>query len=90
MQRTCCTRFFSDGLAAFTFWGWQAAIVLAAITLLPGITSSKEYAELECPIDILIALVWMAYAIVFFGTIWKRQVPHIDVANWFFGAFIPG
>jgi len=88
VQRTCHARIFSDGLAAFTFWGWQAVIVLAAITLPLGITSSKEYAELEWPIDILIALVWVAYAIVFFGTLWKRKVPHIYVANWFFGAFI--
>ena len=88
VQRTCHARIFSDGLAAFTFWGWQAVIVLAAITLPLGITSSKEYAELEWPIDILIALVWVAYAIVFFGTIWKRKVPHIYVANWFFGAYI--
>jgi cytochrome c oxidase cbb3-type subunit 1 len=88
VQRTCHARIFSDGLAAFTFWGWQAVIVLAAITLPLGITTSKEYAELEWPIDILIALVWVAYAIVFFGTLWKRKVPHIYVANWFFGAFI--
>ncbi|MDH4323837.1 MAG: cytochrome-c oxidase, cbb3-type subunit I [Betaproteobacteria bacterium] len=88
VQRTCHARLFSDGLAAFTFWGWQAVIVLAAITLPLGITTSKEYAELEWPIDVLIALVWVAYAIVFFGTIWKRKVPHIYVANWFFGAFI--
>jgi len=88
VQRTCHARLFSDGLAAFTFWGWQAVIVLAAITLPLGITTSKEYAELEWPIDILIALVWVAYAVVFFGTIWKRKVPHIYVANWFFGAFI--
>ena len=88
VQRTCHARIFSDGLAAFTFWGWQAVIVLAAITLPLGITSSKEYAELEWPIDILIAVVWVAYAVVFFGTIWKRKVAHIYVANWFFGAFI--
>ncbi|MDH3320067.1 MAG: cbb3-type cytochrome c oxidase subunit I, partial [Betaproteobacteria bacterium] len=88
VQRTCHARIFADGLAAFTFWGWQAVIVLAAITLPLGITTSKEYAELEWPIDILIALVWVAYAIVFFGTIWKRKVAHIYVANWFFGAFI--
>ena len=88
VQRTCQVRLFSDKLAAFTFWGWQAVIVLAAITLPLGITTSKEYAELEWPIDILIALVWIAYAIVFFGTIAKRKVPHIYVANWFFGAFI--
>jgi cytochrome c oxidase cbb3-type subunit 1 len=88
VQRTCHARLFAEGLAAFTFWGWQAVIVLAAVTLPLGITTSKEYAELEWPIDILIALVWVSYAVVFFGTLWKRKVPHIYVANWFFGAFI--
>jgi len=88
VQRTCQVRLFSGGLAAFTFWGWQAVIVLAAVTLPLGFTSSKEYAELEWPIDVLITLVWVSYAIVFFGTIAKRKTPHIYVANWFFGAFI--
>ncbi len=88
VQRTCQTRLISDKLAAFTFWGWTLVILLAAITLPLGITSSKEYAELEWPIDILIAVVWVVYAIVFFGTIMKRRTPHIYVANWFFGAFI--
>jgi cytochrome c oxidase, cbb3-type, subunit I len=88
VQRTCQTRIFSDGLAAFTFWGWQAVIVLAAITLPLGLTQGKEYAELEWPIDLLIAVVWVAYAVVFFGTIGMRKVRHIYVANWFFGAFI--
>ena len=88
VQRTCHVRLFSGGLAAFTFWGWQAVIVLAAITLPLGITTSKEYAELEWPIDVLITLVWVAYAVVFFGTIGKRRTPHIYVANWFFGSFI--
>jgi hypothetical protein len=88
VQRTCHTRLFAPGLAAFTFWGWQLVIVLAAITLPLGYTSSKEYAELEWPIDILIAIVWVSYAVVFFGTIAKRKVSHIYVANWFFGAFI--
>jgi len=88
VQRTCHARLFSGGLAAFTFWGWQLIIVLAAVTLPLGFTTGKEYAELEWPIDILIALVWVAYAIVFFGTIAKRKVQHIYVANWFFGAFI--
>jgi cytochrome c oxidase cbb3-type subunit I len=88
VQRTCQTRLFSDGLAAFTFWGWQIIIVLAAITLPLGYTTGKEYAELEWPIDILITVVWVSYAIVFFGTIMKRQVKHIYVANWFYGAFI--
>ncbi len=88
VQRTCQVRLFSDQLAAFTFWGWQLVIVAAAITLPLGMTSGKEYAELEWPIDILIALVWVSYAVVFFGTLLKRKVPHIYVANWFFGAFI--
>ena len=88
VQRTCATRLFSDRLAAFTFWGWQLVIVLAAITLPLGITQSKEYAELEWPIDILIAVVWVSYAIVFFGTLAKRKTPHIYVANWFYAAFI--
>ena len=88
VQRTCHVRLCSDALASFTFWGWQAVIVLAAITLPLGITTSKEYAELEWPIDILITLVWVAYAVVFFGTIIKRRIRHIYVANWFFGAFI--
>ena len=88
VQRTSHARIFSDGLAAVTFWGWQAVIVLAAITLPLGYTSGKEYAELEWPIDILIAVVWVSYAIVFFGTLFKRKVAHIYVANWFFGAFI--
>jgi cytochrome c oxidase cbb3-type subunit 1 len=88
VQRTCQTRLFSDGLAAFTFWGWTLIILLAAISFPLGITTSKEYAELEWPIDILITLVWVAYAVVFFGTIIKRRVKHIYVANWFYGAFI--
>ncbi|MDZ7803557.1 cytochrome-c oxidase, cbb3-type subunit I [Thiohalophilus sp.] len=88
VQRTCQVRLFGDRLAAFTFWGWTAVIVLAAISLPLGMTSSKEYAELEWPIDLLITLVWVVYAIVFFGTLAKRRVKHIYVANWFFGAFI--
>jgi cytochrome c oxidase cbb3-type subunit I len=88
VQRTSHARLFGGPLIGFTFWGWQLVILLAAITLPLGYTTSKEYAELEWPIDILIALVWVAYAIVFFGTIAKRKVKHIYVANWFFGAFI--
>ena len=88
VQRTCHVRLISDGLAAFTFWGWQAVIVLAAVTLPLGITTTKEYAELEWPIDILITVVWVAYAVVFFGTIMRRKIRHIYVANWFFAAFI--
>ncbi|MEN9867538.1 MAG: cytochrome-c oxidase, cbb3-type subunit [Pseudomonadota bacterium] len=88
VQRTCHTRLFSDGLAEFVFWGWQLVIVAAAVTLPLGITQGKEYAELEWPIDLLIAVVWVAYAVVFFGTLAKRKVEHIYVANWFYGAFI--
>ena len=88
VQRTCGVRLAFDRLAAFTFWGWQAVIVAAAITLPLGITTSKEYAELEWPIDILITLVWLSYAAVFFGTIARRRIRHIYVANWFYGAFI--
>ena len=88
VQRTCQARLFGGPLVPFTFWGWQLIIVLAAVTLPLGITSGKEYAELEWPIDLLIAVVWVSYAIVFFGTIAKRKVKHIYVANWFYGAFI--
>ena len=88
VQRTCHVRLAFDKLAAFTFWGWQTVIVLAAITLPLGITQSKEYAELEWPIDLLIAVVWVSFALVFFFTIGRRRVKHIYVANWFYAAFI--
>ena len=88
VQRTCHTPLFAPKLAAFTFWGWQLVILLAAITLPMGYTSGKEYAELEWPIDILIAVVWVSYAVVYFGTIVQRKTPHIYVANWFYGGFI--
>ncbi len=88
VQRTCQASLFGGPLAAFTFWGWQLIIVAAAITLPLGMTTAKEYAELEWPIDIAITLVWVSFAVVFFGTIMKRRTKHIYVANWFFGAFI--
>ena len=88
VQRTCHVRLFSDRLAAFTFWGWQAVIVAAAVSLPLGITQGKEYAELEWPIDLLITVVWVCYAVVFFTTIARRRVQHIYVANWFYAAFI--
>lgn len=88
VQRTCQTKLFAEKLAMFTFWGWQLVILSAVITLPLGISSSKEYAELEWPIDILITIVWVAYGIVFFGTLVKRKVSHIYVANWFYGGFI--
>jgi len=88
VQRTCHATLAFPNLARFTFWGWNLVIVLAAITLPLGMTTTHEYAELEWPIDILIAVVWISYAVVFFGTIAKRNTSHIYVANWFFGAFI--
>ena len=90
VQRTCRTPLVSNGLAKFVFFGWQTVILLAAITLPMGFTTTKEYAELEWPIDILIAVVWVAFGVVFFGTIAKRTVEHIYVANWFYGALIIG
>lgn len=88
VQRTSLTSLYMPGMAKFVFWGWQTVIVAAIITLPMGLTSTKEYAELEWPIDILIAVVWVAYATVFFGTLVKRQTSHIYVANWFYGGFI--
>ncbi len=88
VQRTCHVRLISDRLASFVFWGYQAVIVLAVLTLPLGYTQGKEYAELAWPIDILLAVVWVAYAVLFFGTIMQRKIRHIYVANWFYGAFI--
>ena len=88
VQRTCQTRLFMPALAMFTFIGWNLVVVAAVISLPLGFTQGKEYAELEWPIDILIAVVWISYAIVFFGTVGNRKIRHIYVANWFFGAFI--
>ena len=87
-QRLLKTRMFSDGLSSFHFWGWQAIIVAAAITLPLGFTQAKEYAELEWPIDIAIAVVWVAFAVNFFGTIARRRERHIYVAIWFYIASI--
>ncbi|MDV3239259.1 MAG: cytochrome-c oxidase, cbb3-type subunit I [Gammaproteobacteria bacterium] len=88
VQRTCQTRLFSDGLSNFTFWGWQAAIALGAISYLLGYTQSREYAEFEWPIDLLITAVWVAYFWVYAQTLRRRSQPHIYVANWFYMAFI--
>src|SRR6056297_3498070 len=84
VQRTCQTRLLSDRLAAFTFWGWQAVIVSAAITLPLGYTTSKEYAELEWPIDLAIAVVWVIFGWNMIGTILKRRQRHLYVAIWFY------
>ena len=83
-QRLLKTRMWSDFLSKVNFWGWQLIIVLAAITLPLGITSSKEYAELEWPIDILVALVWVAFTVNLIMTVVKRRVRHIYVAIWFY------
>ena len=88
VQRTCHVTLFAPKLASFVFWGWQVVILAAAISFPMGWTQSKEYAELEWPVDILVAVVWVSYAVVFFGTIAKRRVSHIYVANWFYAAFI--
>ncbi len=87
-QRLCKARMFSDVLSNFHFWGWQLIIVSAAITLPLGITQSKEYAELEWPIDIAIAVVWLAFAWNFFGTLARRRERHLYVALWFYIATI--
>jgi cytochrome c oxidase cbb3-type subunit I/II len=87
-QRLLKARMFSDRLSKFHFWGWQAIIVAAALTLPFGITQSKEYAELEWPIDVAIAVVWVAFAVNFFGTIARRRERHIYVAIWFYIATI--
>ncbi len=88
VQRTCQVRLFSDTLAAFTFWGWQAVAVILLVSLPLGNTTTKEYAEIEFTGAIWLAIVWVAYAVVFFGTLTKRKVKHIYVGNWFFGSFI--
>jgi cytochrome c oxidase cbb3-type subunit I/II len=84
MQRLLKTRMYNDLLSKIHFWGWQLIIVLAAITLLAGYTVSKEYAELEWPIDILIAIVWVVFGINMIGTMIKRREQHIYVAIWFY------
>jgi cytochrome c oxidase cbb3-type subunit 1 len=88
VQRTCQTRLFAPGLATFTFWGWQAVIVLAALSYVTGFSQGREYAEMEWPIDLLILFVWVAYGAVFIGTLMQRKQPHIYVANWFYLSFI--
>lgn len=84
LQRLLKARMFSDFLSSFHFWGWQLIIVAAAITLPLGITTSHEYAELEWPLDIAITLVWVAFGINMFGTIFKRRERHLYVAIWFY------
>jgi cytochrome c oxidase cbb3-type subunit I/II len=88
MQRLLKTRMWSDSLSRVHFWGWQLIIVAAAITLPLGMTQSKEYAELIWPIDVAITLIWVVFAINFFGTIAVRKVQHLYVAIWFYMSFV--
>ena len=88
LQRLCKARMYNDLLSRIHFWGWQLIIVAAAISLGLGKTTSKEYAELEWPIDIAITLVWVVFAINMFGTILKRRVRHMYVAIWFYIATV--
>jgi cytochrome c oxidase cbb3-type subunit I/II len=84
LQRLCRARMYSDRLSAFHFWGWQLVIVSAALTLPFGFTTSKEYAELEWPIDIAIAVVWIAFGVNLIGTVLKRRTEHMYVSIWFY------
>ena len=88
VQRTCRARLWGSGLANFTFWGYQAFIVMAALGYVFGVTQGKEYAEPEWYADLWLAIVWVVYLVVFLMTLSKRKEPHIYVANWFFLAFI--
>jgi len=88
VQRTCRARLAGGVWPWFVFWGYQIFIVLAGTGYLEGITQSREYAEPEWYVDIWLTIVWVAYLLVFLGTIWKRKEPHIYVANWFYLAFI--
>ncbi|KZY15931.1 peptidase S41, partial [Erythrobacter sp. HI0038] len=88
VQRTCRTQLAFPNLARFVFWGYQLFIVLAATGYLLGITQSREYAEPEWYVDLWLTIVWVAYFVVFVGTLARRKEPHIYVANWFYLAFI--
>lgn len=88
VQRTCQTRLWGSGFANFTFWGWNAAITIAGIGYLMGVTQGREYAEPEWYVDLLITVVWVVYFLVYTMTLLKRNQPHIYVANWFFMSFI--
>ncbi|HMO29037.1 cytochrome-c oxidase, cbb3-type subunit I [Enterovirga sp.] len=88
VQRTCRARLFGGDLAWFVFWGYQFFIVMAATGYLLGITQSREYAEPEWYVDLWLTIVWVAYLVVFMGTVFRRKEPHIYVANWFYMSFI--
>jgi cbb3-type cytochrome c oxidase subunit I len=88
MQRLLKVRMFNDWLSAIHFWGWQAIIVSAALTLPFGFTESKEYAELIWPIDVAITVIWVVFAVNFFGTVFTRKVEHLYVSIWFYMSFV--
>ena len=88
VQRTCAARLWGGETAWWVFWGYQLVIVLAATSYVFGGSEGKEYAELPWHVDLLLTVVWVAYLLVFLGTLIKRKEPHIYVANWFFLAFI--
>lgn len=88
VQRTCGVRLWSDKLAMFTFWGYQAFIVMAALGYVMGVTQGKEYAEPEWYADLWLTVVWVSYLLVYLMTCIKRKEPHLYVANWFYLAFI--
>ena len=88
VQRTCQTRLYSDFMANLTFWGWQLSVLLGVIGYVNGYTQGREYAEFVWPIDLLIAVTWVIYFLVYVQTLRRRSQPHIYVANWFYMAFI--
>lgn len=88
VQRTCHVPLFAPRLAAFMCWSWQVVLLAGGVSLLAGMNTSKEYAELEWPFDIAITIIWVCFAIVFFGTIIKRRIKPIYISNWFYGAMI--
>ena len=89
VQRTCRARLFGgEALANFVFWGYQFFIVMAALSYVIGFSQSQEYAEPEWHLDVWLTIIWVAYAVIFVGTLMKREEPHIYVANWFYLAFI--
>jgi len=88
VQRTCRARLWGGMTSWFVFWGYQLFIVLAGLGYLVGITQGQEYAEPEWVCDVWLTIVWVAYLLVFLGTLWKRKEPHIYVANWFYLSFI--
>ena len=88
VQRTSHVPLFAPRLAWFVFYAWQATCVLGALSLFAGINASKEYAELEWPFDVAIAVAWISFAVVFFGTLARRRIGPIYISNWFYGALI--